>query len=79
MSDYTVQIQASNAAGDIWQPMRPAETIRDVTDSPEKLARDVAATEIASDDGNWRIVVWSGADADITVAPVHVYTATPIG
>lgn len=71
---YTVQIEASNEAGDIWQALAPAETF-DLADwiadwggtnwTPDQIAQTVAKHQDVADGDNWRVRVWTGADTGI--------------
>ena len=66
MATYTVEIQAGNEDGTIWQAMHPAENVAD-TGTAKQVALDVLANQnvLALDDNSpWRIAVWNGADAD---------------
>jgi prevent-host-death family protein len=69
---YTVEIQASNAEGTIWQALAPAETVES-TDSADQVAADVAQNQNIAEGDNWRVVVWEGDNADTGVDPVAVY------
>lgn len=71
---YTVEIQARNEEGAIWQAMQPAENVTDPGPA-DQVALDVLANQnvLSLDDGGpWRIVVWNGADADTGTDPVHI-------
>lgn len=74
MSNYTVEIQAGNAEGTIWQAMAPAETVND-NGSAEQVALDMLTNQNVLDldnNGPWRIAVWIGADADTGTEPTYV-------
>jgi hypothetical protein len=65
MTTYTVEIQASNEDGTIWQAVHPAENIETHGDETAiDIARRVAGTQMYSDGDRWRVMVWEGADAD---------------
>lgn len=68
---YTVEIQASNADGTIWQALAPAETV-DGADSAGDAAMMVGFNQNITEGSNWRIAVWDGADADTGTTPVLV-------
>lgn len=67
---YTVEIQAGNEDGTIWQAMHPAETVTD-NGSAEQVALDVYSNQNLLDGGPWRIAVWNGADADTGLDPAY--------
>lgn len=77
MSTYTIEIQASDEAGDIWQALEPAETvdtdaddyIGDSTDTAVQVAEAVAAHQNLAEGTNWRVRVWDGPDADTGTEP----------
>jgi len=71
MSGFTVEIQAGNADGTIWQAMAPAENI-DRVETASDVAFDVLHNQNVLDEdgvGHWRIVVWIGTDADTSCSP----------
>lgn len=71
---FTVQIEAGNEDGAVWQAMHPAENVNGPGPAAQ-VAFDVLANQnvLSLDDGGpWRIVVWSGVDADTSSEPVHV-------
>lgn len=72
---YTVEIQAGNDDGTIWQAMEPAETVMD-SGSAEQVALDTIGNQTILDltegGGPWRIAVWNGANADTKTAPGFV-------
>lgn len=72
MATYTVEIQAGNDDGTIWQAMHPAENIND-NGSAEQVALDVFGNQNLLDDsdGPWRIAVWNGSDADTGLKPAY--------
>lgn len=65
VTTYTVEIQASNADGSVWQAVAPAEN---VTVTGHELAQDIAINvaynQAIADGDNWRVMVWDGANAD---------------
>lgn len=74
MAYFTVQIQAGNEDGTIWQAIEPAETVHD--DGPaDQLALDVIANQnvldLTADGGPWRIAIWAGHDADTSTTPTY--------
>lgn len=74
MNHYTVQIEAGNAEGTVWQALQPAENISDPGPA-DQVALDVLTNQnvLALDDnGPWRIVVWNGDDADTSAEPAHI-------
>jgi hypothetical protein len=76
MSDYIVEIQASNSDGTIWQALAPAETVTTDDASAEEVAREVAGNQNIAEGGNWRVCVWDGADADTGTEPAYALDAT---
>jgi hypothetical protein len=76
MSDYTVEIQASDADRDIWQALHPAEN--GTGDSAEEIARWTAGNQNVADGPNWRVCVWNGHDADTGTEPAHVLYAEDV-
>lgn len=71
MAAYTVEIQAGNDEGTVWQAMEPAETVEESCDA-EDVAHIAAGNQnvIDPDGGPWRIVVWSGDTTDSE--PAHI-------
>ncbi len=74
MSEYTVEIEASDNAGTQWQAMAPAETV--VADSQSIAALNAATNQNVAEGNNWRVNVWAGRDADTSTAPVMTLHAT---
>jgi len=73
MSEYTVEIQAGDERGDVWQALHPAETVTALEgESAEQIAAFAATNQTVADGGNWRVCVWEGADADTGSEPVHI-------
>src|SRR4051794_10065865 len=71
---YTVEIQAGNADGTVWQAMQPAGNVTDIG-SPEQVAYDAIANEdinVLDDNGPWRVCVWTGFDADTSADPAYI-------
>jgi hypothetical protein len=65
MTTYTVEIQAGNEDGTIWQALAPAENVEAIGDeSAEDVAVWTAKNQTVADGGNWRVMVWDGADAE---------------
>ena len=73
MNEYTVEIQASNADGTIWQAMAPAETV--TAENAEEAARDTAANQNIAEGDNWRVAAWEGAEADTATEPAATYNS----
>ena len=85
MRTFTVEIQASNEAAEIWQAVMPAEVVRtnegdndayDIEDgvtAATELARDVYYNQVVADGEHVRVCVWHGADADTGSEPDAVY------
>lgn len=74
MSNYTIEIQAGNAEGTIWQAMQPAETVND-PGTAEQVALDTLTNQNVldlDDGGPWRIAIWNGANADTNTEPAHI-------
>ena len=67
MSTYTVQIEAGNLDGTVWQAYGPSETIDDAG-TAEDVAEWAANNQNVAYD-NWRVLVWAGADADTSSPP----------
>lgn len=74
MTAFTVQIEASNADGTIWQALAPAETV-DSDDTAAELAAEVAANQNIAEGSNWRVRVWDGEDADTGTDPAAEHLA----
>lgn len=77
MSVFTVEIQASNDAREIWQALAPAENIHTAAWGQGWTAKDVAVTtadhqDVAEGD-NWRVCVWEGPDADTATEPAFIW------
>lgn len=76
---FTVEIQAANDDGTIWQAVAPAETIRRADprfvlfDNAADLAWAVAEHQDVADGARWRVRVWEGAAADTGVEPAAEY------
>jgi hypothetical protein len=86
MRCFTVEIQASNRTGEIWQAVAPAETVDtaaddnavyDNDDGAVELARDVYNNQTLADD-HVRVLVWNGAAADTSTEPDAVYDGAGI-
>jgi hypothetical protein len=74
MLEYTVLVEAEGVDGTDWQPLAPPETTSG--DSAAEVAR-WAATNQDVVEGNWRVRVWEGANADINTEPAaEVYSNT---
>jgi hypothetical protein len=82
MNAFTVEIQASNASGDVWQAMMPAEIVRtnegdndayDTEDGAFELARDVYNNQNVAEGAGVRVCVWHGDNADTGSDPDVVY------
>lgn len=70
MSSYTVEIQAGNADGTIWQAVHPAENIDYLGDANAVVVAVLGNQNVIDvNDGNWQIAVWDGADADTSTEP----------
>ena len=74
MNEYTVMIEAGDADGAEWQALAPPETA--LGDSAVEVARWTATNQDVAE-GNWRVRVWEGSDADISADPAaQVYSNT---
>jgi hypothetical protein len=74
MSEYTVLVEAGNADGTDWQALAPPEIT--AGDSAAEVARWTATNQDVVE-GNWRVRVWDGANADTSAAPAaEVYSNT---
>jgi hypothetical protein len=71
MSEYTVEIVASNANGLTWQAMAPAETV--TAESAAEAARITAQNQNIAEGDNWMVRAWDGADADTSTYPAAQY------
>jgi hypothetical protein len=74
MTTYTVEIDASNTSGTIWQALAPAENVTD-SGTAEDVARWTAANQTLADGTGWRVRVWEGADADTGTRPAAEHYA----
>lgn len=73
---YTVQIQAGNSDQVIWQGLHAAENVEaDETTTAEMIAEDAASIQNIAEGSNWRVCVWTGADADTGTEPAYIYKA----
>ncbi|WP_018214728.1 hypothetical protein [Salinispora vitiensis] len=68
MATYTIEIQASNHDGGIWQALAPSENVES-DDTAAEVAAEVAAHQTIADGSNWRVRVWRGSDADTGSEP----------
>jgi hypothetical protein len=74
MSEYTVLVEAADVDGAEWQPLAPPETA--VGDTAAEVARWTATNQDVAE-GNWRVRVWAGSDADTNADPAaEVYGTT---
>lgn len=67
MTTFTVEIQASNADGTIWQAVQPAETIDTSGWGSNWTAEDVARTTVDHQtiaEAPYRVAVWEGSRTD---------------
>lgn len=76
MAAYTIEIQAGNEDGTIWQALHPAENTEG--DSAETVAVDVALHQTIAEGESWRVCVWEGFDADTGVRAVAEMYATDL-
>lgn len=75
MTTFTVEIQASNADGSIWQALYPAKTINTVSWGDAWTAEDVAkwtADNQTVAEKPYRIPVWEGGAADTGTEPAYI-------
>jgi len=77
MPEYTIRVETSDESGQVWEPVRPPETVdaeNDVT-----AAVTAAATEVTAKASGafWRVAVWDGANADTSHAPAVHWYVTP--
>jgi hypothetical protein len=71
MHEYTVLVEAGEADGD-WQALAPPSTTSG--DSAVEVARWTAMSQDVVE-GQWRVRVWDGADADTSAEPAaEVYS-----
>lgn len=70
VTTYTVQVEASNADGTIWQAVAPSETVNLTAPgwTPQKVAEMAARDQTEADGHNWRVRVWTGGNADTSSA-----------
>ncbi len=79
MTEYTVEIQASNGDDIVWQALMLAENVETGAWGPNWSAEDVARwtadNQTITEDAlnGWRVCVWLGADADTGMEPAAVY------
>jgi hypothetical protein len=72
MGEYTVLIEAGAADWTDWQPLAPPQTT--AGDSAVEVARWTATNQDV-EEGNWRVRVWDGPDADTSGEPAaEVYS-----
>lgn len=74
MAAYTVEIQAGNEEGTIWQAMRRAEEAS-CTGTAEDVALETLSNQNVlelDDNSPWRIAVWNGHDADTGREPDYM-------
>lgn len=77
MTDYTVQVEASDAEGAVWQAVHPAEHVTGKPgESAMEVARWVGTNQLAAVGANWRVRVWPGVQADTSTDPAAVVYAT---
>jgi len=70
--EYTVLVEAGTADGADWQALAPPATT--TGDSAAEVARWTAANQDVIE-GNWRVRVWEGSDADTSAEPTaEVYS-----
>jgi hypothetical protein len=76
---YTVEFQASDDSGQVWQAMHPAETVTAFNDETVgQVARFAAGNQDIAEGTNWRVAVWDGRDADTGTDPVYVLYAADV-
>lgn len=67
MTTYTVLIECSpDDRLEIWQAVHPSETVRD-SGTARDVASAVAHNQTIVEGQNWRVRVWTGANADTGV------------
>lgn len=78
MPTWTVQIEAANASGEIWQALHPAETMQEEATAQEVAEMVVQNQTIVDphDSGLWRVLVWAGSDP--TGQPTYVHLVEPV-
>jgi hypothetical protein len=75
MTTFTVEIQARNADGTIWQAMEPAETIDTSGWGTDWTAEEVARTTVDHQtiaEKPYRVAVWAGTNADTSTEPSFI-------
>lgn len=73
---FTIEIQASNADGTIWQALEPAEDVDGTPwgyTSAAHIAQMVASHQNLAEGEGWRVCVWNGADADTGIDPAYIW------
>jgi hypothetical protein len=73
---FTVEIQASNTDGTIWQALAPAENVDGDTwghTSAAHIGQMVADHRTLGEREGWRVCVWNGADADAGTEPAYIW------
>ncbi len=74
MNEYTVMVEAGDADGREWLTLAPPSTT--VGDTAVEVARWTATNQDVAE-GNWRVRVWDGRNADISADPAaEVYSST---
>jgi len=70
MATYTVQIEAGDVDGAVWQAVAPSETI-ETEETAAELAAWVATNQTVADGWRWRVLVWTGDEPDGDPAAIH--------
>lgn len=73
MPTYTIQTEAGNDDGTIWQAVHPSEHVWS-DGTAQDLADEVADNQTVADGDRWRVLIWDGADADTNSAPTAIHT-----
>lgn len=77
---YTVEIEASNPDGTIWQALAPAETVTAFNgETAEQVAAFAATNQDIADGDHWRVRVWEGRDADTGAEPAAEFYGCHMG
>lgn len=63
MTTYTIQIEAGDVDGTIWQAVEPSETV-DANESATELVGWVASNQNVANGYRWRVRAWEGSGTE---------------
>jgi hypothetical protein len=73
MSEYTVQVEVSNADGTIWLALEPSENVEVLGSAYDAAVLCADNQNITAEGDNWRVLVWDFANADTSTEPAEIY------